>query len=155
MSAGSGRGEAEEAAGPLAAPGAGGPASGCTGKVSVSAAATAAAAMPVGDNSHESGFTANPCGEDLRSNLSFMRRQSETEVAPAGAAAPGEAALPLPTPQAVVPHQAGAWSADEQQRWWQHLQVGAAAAVLTHNGSQLQHGLLYWVRTSTAHNRIG
>ena len=86
--------------------------------------APAAAAAPAGEHSHESGFTAAPCGEQLRSNLSFMmRRHSDTEVAPPAEAHPGASAAPLAAPQAVVPQQAGAWSADEQQRWWQHLQV--------------------------------
>jgi hypothetical protein len=116
MSAGAPDGEAEGAEAPAAA-------EACapnTGK----GGAPAAAAAPAGEHSHDSGFTAAPFGEELRSNLSYMmRRHSDAEVAPPAEAQPGAAAAPLAAPQAVVPQQAGAWSADEQQRWWQHLQV--------------------------------
>ena len=93
------------------------------GKGGAPAAAAAPAAQQAGEHSHDSGFTAAPFGEELRSNLScMMRRGSDAEVAPTEAQLSG-AAPALATPQAVVPQQAGAWSADEQQRWWRHLQV--------------------------------
>lgn len=120
--------------------------------------APAAAAAPVGEHSHESGFTAAPCGEELRSNLScMMRRHSDAEVAPTEAH-PGDTAPDLATPQAVVPQQAGAWSADEQQRWWQHLQVTGCRMLQCMSPREVlcctKHAALYAALTRKHHTRV-